>query len=45
VLRTTQALGDLSIFSLVFSMHHFQSVRRDPQYEVFGGSKPLAVLY
>jgi tetratricopeptide (TPR) repeat protein len=35
-------LGD---FSLVLSRHHFQSVRRDPQYEVFSGSKPLAFLW
>jgi len=35
-------LGD---FSLVHSRHHFQSVRRDPQYEVLSGSKPLAFLW
>ena len=35
-------LGD---FSLVFSKDHFRSVRRDRQYEVFSGSKPLAFLW
>ena len=35
-------LGD---FSLVLSRDHFRSVRRDPQYEVFSGSKPLAFLW
>jgi hypothetical protein len=35
-------LGD---FSLVLSKDHFRSVRRDPQYEVFSGSKPLAFLW
>ena len=35
-------LGD---FSLVLSKDHFRSVRRDPQYEVFSESKPLAFLW
>ena len=35
-------LGD---FSLVLSRDHFQSIRRDPQYEVFSGSKPLAFFW
>jgi tetratricopeptide (TPR) repeat protein len=35
-------LGD---FSLVLSRDHLRSVRRDPQYEVFSGSKPLAFLW
>ena len=35
-------LGD---FSLVLSKDHLRSVRRDPQYEVFSGSKPLALLW
>ena len=35
-------LGD---FSLVFSRDHFRSVRSAPQYEVFSGSKPLALLW
>ena len=35
-------LGD---FSLVLSREHFRSVRRDREYEVFSGSKPLAFLW
>ena len=35
-------LGD---FSLVLSRDHFRSVGRDPEYEVFSGSKPLAFLW
>jgi len=35
-------LGD---FSLVLSKDHVRSVRRDPQYEAFSGSKPLALLW
>lgn len=35
-------LGD---FSHVLSKDHFRSVRRDPEYEVFSGSKPLAFLW
>ena len=35
-------LGD---FSLVLSKDHFRSVRRDPEYEAFSGSKPLAFLW
>ena len=35
-------LGD---FSFVLSRDHFRSVRRDPQYEVFSGSKPLAFVW
>jgi tetratricopeptide (TPR) repeat protein len=35
-------LGD---FSLVLSRDHLRSVRRDPQYEVFSGSKPLSFLW
>lgn len=35
-------LGD---FSLVLSKDHFRSVRRDPEFEVFSGSKPLAFLW
>jgi tetratricopeptide (TPR) repeat protein len=37
--------GWLSDFSLVLSREHFRSVRRDPEYEVFSGSKPLALLW
>lgn len=32
----------LSDFSFVLSKDHFRSVRRDPEYEVFSGSKPRA---
>jgi hypothetical protein len=35
----------LDDFSLVLSRDHFRSVRRDPEYEVFSGSKPLAFLW
>jgi hypothetical protein len=35
-------LGD---FSLVLSRNHLRSVRRDPQYEVFSGSKPLSFVW
>jgi hypothetical protein len=35
-------LGD---FSLVLSKDHLRSLRRDPQYEVFSGSKPLSFLW
>jgi tetratricopeptide (TPR) repeat protein len=35
----------LDDFSFVFSKDHFRSVRRDQQYEVFSGSKPLAFLW
>ena len=35
-------LGD---FSLVLSRDHLRSVRRDREYEVFSGSKPLAFLW
>jgi tetratricopeptide (TPR) repeat protein len=35
----------LDDFSLVLSKPHFRSVRRDPEYEVFSGSKPLAFLW
>jgi tetratricopeptide (TPR) repeat protein len=35
-------LGD---FSLVLAKNHLQSVRRDREYEVFSGSKPLAWLW
>jgi tetratricopeptide (TPR) repeat protein len=35
-------LGD---FSFVLSKDHFRSVRRDPQYEVFSGSKLLAFVW
>ena len=35
-------LGD---FSFVLSRDHFRSVRRDREYEVFSGSKPLAFLW
>jgi tetratricopeptide (TPR) repeat protein len=34
----------LSDFSFVLSKDQFRSVRRDPEYEVFSGSKPLAFL-
>ena len=37
--------GWLGDFSLVLSKEHFRSVRRDQQYEVFSGSKPLAFLW
>ena len=37
--------GWLGDFSLVLSREHFRSVRRDQQYEVFSGSKPLAFLW
>src|SRR5690242_13282057 len=37
--------GWLGDFSLVLSREHFGSVRRDQQYEVFSGSKPLAFLW
>jgi hypothetical protein len=37
--------GWLGDFSFVLSRDHFRSVRRDPQYEVFSGSKPLAFLW
>jgi tetratricopeptide (TPR) repeat protein len=35
----------LADFSLVLSKDHFRSIRRDPQYEVFSGSKPLAFVW
>src|SRR5262245_33629011 len=35
-------LGD---FSLVLSKDHFRSIRRDPPYEVFSGSKLLAFFW
>jgi hypothetical protein len=35
----------LDDFSLVLSRDHLRSARRDPQYEVFSGSKPLAFLW
>ncbi len=35
----------LSDFSFVLSKDHFRSVRRDPEFEVFSGSKPLALLW
>ena len=34
----------LSDFSFVLSKDHFRSVRRDPEYEVFSGSKSRAFL-
>ena len=37
--------GWLDDFSLVLSKEHFRSIRRDQQYEVFSGSKPLAFLW
>ena len=37
--------GWLGDFSLVLSREHFRSTRRDQQYEVFSGSKPLALLW
>ena len=37
--------GWLGDFSLVLSREHFRSVRRDQQYEVFSGLKPLAFLW
>ena len=37
--------GWLGDFSFVLSRDHFRSVRRDRQYEVFSGSKPLAFLW
>ena len=35
-------LGD---FSLVLSRDHLRSIRRDPDFEAFSGSKPLAFLW
>jgi len=35
----------LNDFSFVISKDHFRSVRRDPEYEVFGGSKPWAFVF
>jgi tetratricopeptide (TPR) repeat protein len=37
--------GWLGDFSFVLSKDYFRSVRRDPEYEVFSGSKSLALLW
>jgi tetratricopeptide (TPR) repeat protein len=37
--------GWLGDFSLVLSKDHFRSVRHNQEYEVFSGSKPLALLW